>query len=127
LKLARRGATELVRDHDYGELERWQAYDTLSLHRRRTLSCSMRERVALGWGAAEIARDAKHELDALVSLASPIVTGDTPLEPAVLRAEPSASKRANPRAYARASQEIWVSESYGGIASVRELDFRSSP
>src|SRR5690606_22642090 len=33
LKLARRGATELVRDHDYGELERWQAYDTLSLHR----------------------------------------------------------------------------------------------
>ncbi len=127
LKLARRGATELVRDHDYGELERWQAYDTLSLHRSRTLSCSMRERAALGWGAAEIARDAKNELDALASLVSPIAAGDTPWEPAVMLAEPSASKRANPRAYARASEEIWVSEAYGGIASVRELDLRGNP
>jgi hypothetical protein len=127
LKLARRGATELVRDHDYGELERWQAYDTMSLHWRRTLSCSMRERLALGWGAAEIAREATQELDALAALVSPINSGDTPLEPVVSAGEASASKRANPRAYARASEEIWVSEAYGGIASVRELDFRGNP
>jgi hypothetical protein len=127
LKLARRGATELVRDHDHAELERWQAYDTLSLHWRRTFSCSMRERLALGWGAAEIARDAKHELDALTALASPINAGDTPLELPATTAPASASKRANPRAYVRASEEIWASEAYGGIASVRELDFEGNP
>ena len=54
LKLARRGATELVRDHDYGELERWQAYDTLSLHRRRTLSCGMRERLQAYGGDVQV-------------------------------------------------------------------------
>jgi hypothetical protein len=122
LKLARRGATELVRDHDYGELERWQAYDTLSLHRRRTLSCGMRERLPLGWGGAEIAGDAKHQLDALTALV-PIQSGDTPWEVAPAAGTPSPSKRANARAYGRASEEIWVSEAYGGIASVRELDF----
>jgi hypothetical protein len=126
LKLARRGATELVRDHDQGELDRWQAYDTLSLHTRRTFSCRMRERLALGWGAAEIAQDAKRQLDALAAFVSPINSGDTPPEPAAGGAVPSASKRANPRAYAKASDEIWVSEAYGGIATVRQLDFRST-
>ena len=127
LKLARRGATEMIRDHDHAELERWQAYDTLSLHWRRTLSCSMRERLPLGWGAAEIARDAKQELDALGSFVSPINAGDMPLELPNAAGEASASKRANPRAYARGSEEVWVSEAYGGIASVRELDFKANP
>jgi hypothetical protein len=124
-KLARRGATELIRDHDTGELERWQAYDTLSLHSRRTFSCSMRERQALGWGAAEVAQDAKNQLDALSALAPLIGSGDVDADPAEANAS-SASKRANPRAYSEASDEIWVSRQYQGIASVRELDFESN-
>jgi hypothetical protein len=126
LKLARRGATELIRDHDHRELERWQAYDTLSLHTRRSLSCGMRERQAMGWGAAEIARDAKNELDALGALAPLINSGDTGVDPGVDAARPSASKLANPRAYREASDEIWVSRHYLGIATVRELDFEGS-
>ena len=123
LKLARRGATELIRDHDNRELERWQAYDTLSLHTKRSFSCSMRERQALGWGAAEIARDAKNELDALSALVPLINSGDNGVDPAIGAARPSASKLANPRAYREASDEIWVSRQYRGIAAVRELDF----
>jgi hypothetical protein len=125
-KLARRGATELIRDHDKGELERWQAYDTLSLHTPRTFSCSTRERVALGWGAAEIARDAKNELDALSTLSSLINAGDDVGQAAVSGQAASASKRTNPRAYNEASKEIWVSNQYQGIASVRELDFTNN-
>jgi len=126
-KLARRGATELIRDHDKSELERWQAYDTLSLHARRTFSCSMRERAALGWGAAEIARDAKNELDALSALAPVMNAGDGGLDLPVGNVNAaSPSKRANPRAYSEASQEIWVSNQYGGIAAVRELDFQNN-
>lgn len=126
LKLARRGATELIRDHDNRELERWQAYDTLSLHARRSLSCSMRERQPLGWGAAEIAQDAKNELDALGALAPLVNSGDVALDPAPGAARPSASKLANPRAYREASDEIWVSRHYRGIAAVRELDYDGS-
>lgn len=127
VKLARRGATELIRDHDTAELERWQAYDTLSLHTRRTFSCSTRERQAFGWGAAEIARDAKNELDALSTLGPLINSGDVGLEPALSgAATPSASKRANPRAYQEASDEIWVSSQYRGIATIRELDFANN-
>jgi hypothetical protein len=127
MKLARRGATELIRDHDTGELERWQAYDTLSLHSRRTFSCSMRERQALGWGAAEIAQDAKNELDALAALTPLMNTGDLGIEPADGNAAAAArSKRDNPRAYNEASKEIWVSNQYRGIASVRDLDFRNN-
>jgi hypothetical protein len=123
-KLARRGATELIRDHDKGELERWQAYDTLSLHTPRRFSCSTRERQALGWGAAEIARDAKNELDALATLVPLINSGDNGAAPVVAgAAQASASKLANPRAYREASDEIWVGNHYRGIASVRELDF----
>ena len=122
-KLARRGATELIRDHDRGELERWQAYDTLSLHTKRPFSCSTRERQAMGWGAAEIARDAKHELDSLAAFAPLINSGDIGLDPGIGAAQPSASKLANPRAYREASDEIWVSSHYRGIATVRELDF----
>lgn len=124
-KLARRGATELIRDHDTGELERWQAYDTLSLHSRRTFSCRMRERQALGWGAAEVAQDAKNQLDALSALAPLIDSGDVNAHSAGTNA-PSASKRANPRAYNEASDEVWVSRQYQGIASVRELDFKGN-
>jgi hypothetical protein len=126
-KLARRGATELIRDHDTGELERWQAYDTLSLHTRRTFSCGMRERVPLGWGAAEVAKDSKNQLDALSALAPLIGNGDVPTGADVSSNVPSASKRTNPRAYDEASGEIWVSNQYQGIASVRELDFRDHP
>ena len=126
-KLARRGATELIRDHDTADLERWQAYDTLSLHSRRTFSCSMRERQALGWGAAEIAQDAKNELDALSALVPLMNTGDMAIElPAGSANTPSRSKRDNARAYGEASDEIWVSTQYRGIAAVRELDFRNS-
>ena len=39
------------------------------------------------------------------------------------RPQASASKLANPRAYREASDEIWVSGDYRGIAAVRELDF----
>lgn len=126
-KLARRGATELIRDHDNLELERWQAYDTLSLHTRRTVSCSMRERQALGWGAAEIAQDAKNELDALSQVLPMINSGDTGPEPSSNSSSmASASKLANPRAYRDASDEIWVSNQYRGIAAVRELDYENN-
>ncbi|MGE0800203.1 MAG: hypothetical protein AB7G13_11975 [Lautropia sp.] len=123
-RLARRGATEMIRDHDPDTLERWQAYDTLSAHTRRLFGCSLRERLPLGWGAAEIAAEPKHELDALGDELS-LVAGDTgpaPLAPAGA----SASKRANPRAYAEASDEIWVASRYRGIATVRELDYDSA-
>ncbi len=122
-RLARRGATELIRDHDDSELERWQAYDTLSLHTRRAFSCSLRERVPLGWGAAEIASDAKDELDSLGQAPAMVVGDAEPPPPVAGGAGASGSKRANPRAYAEASDEIWVSRQYRGIASVRELDF----
>jgi hypothetical protein len=122
-KLARRGATELIRDHDTNELERWQAYDTLSLHARRTFSCSTRERQALGWGSAEVAHDARNQLDALSSLAGLGAGGEIQADPSNAFSAASPSKRANPRAYQEASDEIWVSNSYRGIAPVRELDF----
>ncbi|MGE0310601.1 MAG: hypothetical protein AB7P21_03120 [Lautropia sp.] len=120
--LARRGATELVRDHEAG-FERWQAYDTLSLHAPGFL-CRRREVLPLGWGAAEIAVDPKHELDALGTGGVGMSVGDVPGSVAGSTAG-DAGKRDNPRAYGNASDEIWSSGSYRGIAAVREIDFDS--
>ena len=105
-RLARRGATEMIRDHEES-FDRWQAYDTLSLHLPRGLSCRRREVLPIGWGAAEIADNPKNELDALGAGAS-------------------GSKRANPRAYQEASDEIWVASFYKGLPATRELDYQDS-
>ena len=105
-RLARRGATEMIRDHE-DAFDRWQAYDTLSLHLPRGLFCRQREVLPIGWGAAEIADDPKNELDSLGTGAS-------------------GSKRANPRAYQEASDEIWVASFYKGLPATRELDYENS-
>ncbi len=122
-RLARRGATEMIRDHDAGSLDRWQAYDTLSLHLPRLFSCT-REVLPLGWGAAEIASDPKSALDDLGSTGGTFGTGDTAGTPATARG--SASKRANPRVYQAASDEIWVAQGYQGLPATRELDYEGS-
>ena len=107
-RLARRGATEMIRDHE-ASFDRWQAYDTLSLHLPRGLLCRNREAVPLGWGAAEVAANPSNALD-------PVDDGRA-----------SGSKRANPRAYQEASDEIWVASFYGGLPATRELDYEGSP
>lgn len=99
--LARRGATDLVRNNDRDELERWQAHDTLSLH----IGCA--EAVPLGWGGAEIAVNATNELDSLY------------------QGNASSSQRSNASAYRNASDDIWSAKMYLGLASVRELDYES--
>lgn len=127
--LLRRGATQLIRDHDTDTYERWQAYDTLSVHSPRGLFCSRRETLPLGWGAAEIAVDPKRELDALDALPPMAGTEGSSRNgnDTASASGADASKRANPRAYQEASDEIWVADGYRGIASVRELDFEDHP
>jgi hypothetical protein len=123
-KLARRGATEMIRDHDTDSFDRWQAYDTLSLHLPRLLSCSTREALPLGWGAAEVAREPRGELDPLSGAGAGLAIGDSPA--AISNAEASRSKRTNPRAYDEASEELWVGNGYRGLPATRELDYRGS-
>lgn len=123
-RLARRGATEMIRDHDPGSLDRWQAYDTLSLHLPGFLSCRTREVLPLGWGAAEVASEPKRALDELGMDGGAIGVGDTPASTGAARG--SASKRANPRAYSEASDEIWVASGYQGLPATRELDYEGS-
>jgi len=123
-KLARRGATEMIRDHDTDTFDRWQAYDTLSLHLPRFLSCGTREVLPLGWGAAEVARDPKGELDSLSGADGGPTGGDSP--GAISNPAASRSKRANPRAYEEASEEIWVARGYRGLPATRELDYQGS-
>ena len=44
-----RGQTEMIRDHE-ASMDRWQAYDTLSIHERKHgLFGGMRERKPIGW------------------------------------------------------------------------------
>lgn len=99
----RRGATELIRRHDTDELERWQAYDTLSMHN------GCRETVPLGWGGAEIAVNAHRRLDPLNGMGRPA----------------SRSKRDNKLAYKQAADDVWTAQTYFGLASVRDLDYRN--
>lgn len=110
--LVRQGQTELILDHE-SSLDRWQAYDTLSVHgRRKRLSCKLRERIALGWGGGEVATDPKGTLDAL----------------GVMGQNPSGQKTQNGRAYRRAAEDVefWSTGAYFGLPSVRGLDFDSA-
>lgn len=110
--LVREGQTELILDHE-SSLDRWQAYDTFSLHLpRKRLRCGLRERLPLAWGGGEVATDPKGTLDALD------VTGQSA----------SGQKTHNSRAYRRAAQdaEFWSSGAYFGLPSVRGLDFDSA-
>ena len=120
--LARRGATQMVRDHE-SSLDRWQAYDTLSLHGGAL--CRRKELLPLGWGAAEVAADPKDELDALGTGGTGMTVGDVPGFSGTSSRKADASKTDNSRAYGEASDEIWSSGAYRGIASVRELDFEN--
>ncbi|MDO5057305.1 MAG: pilus assembly protein TadG-related protein [Lautropia sp.] len=116
-RLERRGQTQMILDHDTGAFDRWQAYDTLSLHekgRKFWRHRSHREVAALAWGGAEAARDAKEELDALDGRED----GD---------------KRTNRRAYGQASRDdFWSTELYWGLPAVYDLnqkspEFRKNP
>ncbi len=109
----RRGQTEMVLDHE-NSLDRWQAYDTLALHRARW-PCRWRESTSLAWGGAEAAieDEARATLDALNGL-----------NPALIHEH----KRTNSTAYRRAgrARDFWSTEHYFGLPSVRGLDYESS-
>lgn len=113
-KVERRGQTQLIRDHDTGSFDRWQSYDTLSLHLRRGWRRRWRETMPLAWGGAEIADDAKEELDSLNRRRGGARADD--------------HKRTNGWAYRLVSQEedFWSQDVYLGIPTVRELDYESS-
>ncbi|MDO4682252.1 MAG: Tad domain-containing protein [Lautropia sp.] len=111
-RLVRQGQTELVLDHD-SSLDRWQAYDTMSVHLPRRLNCRrFRERVPIGWAGAEVASNPTGTLDALNGTAQ----------------NPSGQKVDNSRAYRRAARdrEFWSNGLYFGLPSVRGLDFDSA-
>jgi hypothetical protein len=98
MRLRKRGSTTLSDD-----LDRWQAVDTMSFH-KRTLSrlrCRESEALPLGWGAAE----------AGTVLGS--VVGD------------AGGIGINPDANAMAGGAIKSFGSYAGIARVRELDYEA--
>ena len=103
-----RGQTEMIRDHDTNDLDRWQAYDTLSIHERRgRLFGSMRERHVIGWSGVEIAKDPKQSMDRLSLQAS-------------------SQKTDNGRAYRRIDRSgFWSTGTYLGLPSVRDLDEKS--
>ncbi|MDO4230988.1 MAG: pilus assembly protein TadG-related protein [Lautropia sp.] len=114
-KVERRGQTEMIRDHDTGSFDRWQSYDTLSLHERRGfLRKRWRETLPLAWGGAEIADEAKEELDTLDRRRG--------------GARADGNKRTNGWAYRLVSEEddFWSQDVYLGIPTVRELDYDSS-
>ncbi|MDO4904527.1 MAG: hypothetical protein Q4A16_03090 [Lautropia sp.] len=109
--LERRGQTELILDHRNG-LDRWQAYDTISLHRPRKWCRSSREALPLGWSGAEaaISDQAKRTLDRIDGSAG--IHGD---------------KLTNRNAYRRAArdQDFWSARVYLGLPGVRDLDYDS--
>lgn len=112
-KVERRGQTQLIRDHDTGSFDRWQSYDTLSLHNRRGWRRRWRETMPLAWGGAEIADDAREELDSLDRRRG--------------GARADGHKRTNGWAYRLVSEEddFWSQDTYLGIPTVRELDYDS--
>lgn len=104
--LRKRGATTLS-----PELDRWEAQDTLSLHAWRSRSglfgsrrCSESESVPLGWAAAEATGEPLG-----------VATGD------------AHDTGRNARARSMAGDDMAAFERYGGIQSVRELDYGSAP
>ncbi|MDO5102226.1 MAG: Tad domain-containing protein [Lautropia sp.] len=110
--VVREGQTELILDHE-SSLDRWQAYDTFSVHLpRKRLRCGLRERIPLAWGGGEVATDPKGTLDAL----------------GVMGQNASGQKTRNGSAYRRAAQDhaFWSSGTYFGLPSVYGLDFDSA-
>jgi len=95
MRLRKRGATTLSDD-----MQRWEASDTMSFHRRSLggLRCRETETVPLGWGAAQ----AGEGLDV-----------------------PAAFETVNPQAEALADAAVSRFPSYAGIARTRELDLET--
>ena len=107
-KLVRVGQTQMIRDHDTHAFDRWQAHDSVSLHMPRGwFSRRTRERVALGWGGAEVATSTKDELDRL-------------------NRQADGMKRTNGKAYRQISQsDFFSSNGYFGLPVTTELDYDS--
>lgn len=91
VRFERRGGTELL------GFEQWRALDTLSLHARRGLIGSWRERAPLGWGAAANGGASR------------------------FRGQHGGSARVNPRATRLAEGALRPLSSYRGMTALREL------
>ena len=117
-----RGQTELIRDHEE-DFDRWQAYDTLSMHQKRRFSFRKRRReLPIGWSGVEIARDPKGGVDRL-DYWPQFGAGRDAMQDAP-RANPSGEKTTNREAYRRINRDRpWSTGAYLGLASTRDLDY----
>ncbi len=114
-----RGQTEMIRDHE-ASMDRWQAYDTLSIHERKHgLFGGMRERKPIGWSGVELAANPKNGMDALQGWTW-TEEGRPVWQPA---SNASGEKTTNARAYREISRSrFWSSRAYSGLPGVRELN-----
>ena len=103
-----RGQTEMIRDHDTNAMDRWQSYDTLSIHHRRWRhKRRTREAMPLAWSGVEIAKDPKQSMDRL-------------------NGQASSQKHDNGRAYRLIDRSgFWSARAYLGLPAVRDLDENS--
>ena len=101
-----RGQTEMIRDHDTNAMDRWQSYDTLSVHHRRPFH-RLRETMPLAWSGVEIAKDPKQSMDRL-------------------NGQASSQKHDNGTAYRLIDRSgFWSARAYLGLPAVRDLDENS--
>ena len=100
-----RGQTEMIRDHDTNAMDRWQSYDTLSIHHRRWWhKRRTREAMPLAWSGVEIAKDPKQSMDRL-------------------NGQASSQKHDNGNAYRLIDRSgFWSARAYLGLPAVRDLD-----
>ncbi|MDO4637454.1 MAG: hypothetical protein Q4B13_07900 [Lautropia sp.] len=101
--ISMRGQTEMIRDHDTSELERWQAYDTMSIHHKR-LFRKRRHEMPLAWSGVELARRSEGGMDRLNNRADH-------------------NKTDNAKAYQNIhDRSFWSTIAYLGLPTVRDLD-----
>ena len=101
-----RGQTEMIRDHDTTAMDRWQSYDTLSIHHKRPFH-RLREATPLSWSGVEIAKDPKQSMDRL-------------------NGQASSQKHDNGTAYRLIDRSgFWSARAYLGLPAVRDLDENS--
>ena len=101
-----RGQTEMIRDHDTTAMDRWQSYDTLSVHHKRPFH-RLRETMPLAWSGVEIAKDPKQSMDRL-------------------NGQASSQKHDNGNAYRLIDRSgFWSARAYLGLPAVRDLDENS--
>ena len=119
-----RGQTEMVRDHK-ASFDRWQAFDTLSLHSKSRFSHKRRkwrEMVPLGWSGFEFAKGPNDFMDAIRRLSGGRWQDSFLQQNEVGRA--SEQKTRNTLAYNLINQsEFWSTGTYQGLSAVRDIDF----